>query len=155
MNKLNIIVSAFLCIFMGLGCPVSNEEYGASEFLKEARTYYKINNYEAARLKIDSIRICYPGAYDQIKSGIILTDSIKRDQSQASVDSLNLQINVFKRDMYLSEQTDSKELLHKIDSIQTLKMPFIAKINEITEKELMRAARCQCQTALKQRYLYD
>ncbi len=58
---------------------------GAKEYLSEARTEFENRNYAAAKLKIDSIRILFPSAFDEIDKGFELMQQVRIEENKRNV----------------------------------------------------------------------
>lgn len=78
----------FLIIFL-FACGTNDD--GAKLRLDAARKHYADKNYQLAKQELDSLKILYPKAFDQIRSGLAFLDTIRRAENQqiiAECDSL-------------------------------------------------------------------
>ncbi len=101
--KIKYILFLSLFILGGYSCQDEIAE-SAQEYLARARVYYKNAQYELALQSIDSIRFVTPKAYNQIRWGELLSDSIVRKINEVKVDSLESTINCYKRQIYLQKE---------------------------------------------------
>ena len=72
-----------LLSIMLLSC--SGRERGAADYLIEAETAYKQGNYSLAKLKIDSIKVLFPKAYDEINTGFALMQDIRMAENRRNI----------------------------------------------------------------------
>lgn len=75
----------WLIAFLLLSVSCSDKTEGAKKQLEFARQLYAEGYYDSAKHQIDSIKILYPKAYDQIKSGLALLDSVRRGQNATNI----------------------------------------------------------------------
>lgn len=78
----------FLFVFL-FACGTKDD--GAKLRLDAARHFYANKEYSLAKQEIDSIKILYPKAFDQIRSGLAFLDTIRRAENEqviAGCDSL-------------------------------------------------------------------
>lgn len=69
----------------------SPDKKAAQEMLTQARELYKNGEYTKSKQTIDSMKMLYPKAFDQINAGFALTDSIRKGENTliiAQCDSL-------------------------------------------------------------------
>lgn len=69
----------------------SPDKKAAQEMLMQARELYKNGEYTKSKQTIDSMKVLYPKAFDQINAGFALTDSIRKGENTliiAQCDSL-------------------------------------------------------------------
>lgn len=69
----------------------SPDKKAAQEMLTQARELYKNGEYTKSKQTIDSMKVLYPKAFDQINAGFALTDSIRKGENTliiAQCDSL-------------------------------------------------------------------
>lgn len=69
----------------------SPDKKAAQEMLMQARELYKNREYTKSKQTIDSMKVLYPKAFDQINAGFALTDSIRKGENTliiAQCDSL-------------------------------------------------------------------
>jgi len=75
-----IIVLTFLT---SISC--SGKSRGAKEFFSEAETAYRGGNYSLAKLKIDSIKILFPKAFDEINAGFALMQHVRMAENKRNI----------------------------------------------------------------------
>lgn len=63
----------------------SGKNRGAKEYLSEARNAYSEGNYALAKLKIDSIRVAYPKAFDEINAGFSLLQEVRLAENRRNI----------------------------------------------------------------------
>ena len=66
------VQTTILFVFALLFLSCSGKNRGAKEYLSEARIAYEEGNYALAKLKIDSIKLVFPKAFDEINAGFSL-----------------------------------------------------------------------------------
>ncbi len=75
--------SLILLSFLLLSC--SGNRRKAEHLLSEAQTLYTEGDYFLAKLKLDSIKILFPKAYDEIKSGMKLMHGIRMAENVRNI----------------------------------------------------------------------
>jgi hypothetical protein len=63
----------------------SSKQKDAKSYLSAAREFYQSGNYESAKLQIDSIKIKFPKAFDEIKEGHKLMQQIRTSENQRNI----------------------------------------------------------------------
>ncbi len=81
-NSLQLLSVWLLLLFL-LSC--GNRGSGARAYLEEAGRAYESGNYELAKLKIDSIKILFPEAFDEISAGFDLMQEIRMAENQRNI----------------------------------------------------------------------
>ena len=81
MKKL-IVLACTLSLLTACG---DNIEKKAGEKLAAARAAFERNDYNEAKLQIDSIKILYPKAFDTRKEGIKLMQQVELKEQQESL----------------------------------------------------------------------
>ncbi len=81
-NSLQLLSVWLLLLFL-LSC--GNRGSGARAYLEEAGRAYESGNYELAKLKIDSIKILFPEAFDEINAGFDLMQEIRMAENQRNI----------------------------------------------------------------------
>lgn len=71
------VQTTFLMLISTLLVACSGRGRGASEYLNEAQSAYENGNYSLAKLKIDSIQLLFPKAFDEINSGFSLMQEVR------------------------------------------------------------------------------
>lgn len=77
------LISPWLILLFILSCGGSDS--GARENLREARNAFEKGNYNLAKLKIDSIKILYPKAFDEIDAGFKLMQEIRMTENRRNI----------------------------------------------------------------------
>lgn len=73
----------FFSALLILSC--SGKSRGAKEYLSEARTAYEEGNYSLAKLKIDSIKIVFPKAFNEINDGFSLMQEVRLAENHRNI----------------------------------------------------------------------
>jgi hypothetical protein len=81
-NSLQLLSVWLLLLFL-LSC--GNRGSGARAYLEEAGRAYESGNYELAKLKIDSIKILFPEAFDEISAGFDLMQEIRMAENLRNI----------------------------------------------------------------------
>ncbi len=81
-NSLQLLSVWLLLLFL-LSC--GNRGSGARAYLEEAGRAYESGNYELAKLKIDSIKILFPEAFDEINAGFDLMQEIRMAENLRNI----------------------------------------------------------------------
>jgi len=82
--KIAVKIVFFLVVFSVISaCSKRNKE--AELYVKGIEELYNSGGYEEAKLKIDSIQILYPKAFDQIKEGMSLLQQVRRAQDMEQI----------------------------------------------------------------------
>lgn len=84
MRIFNKLLVGIICLTALLSCGEKNRE--AKLYLEDIRSIYHNGDYETAKLKIDSIQILYPKAFDQIKEGLALLQEVRRSQDMKQIE---------------------------------------------------------------------
>lgn len=72
----------------------SERSRGAKDFLTEAENAYKEGNYTLAKLKIDSIKINFPKAFDEINVGFALMQEVRQAENIRNISYCDSMLNV-------------------------------------------------------------
>ncbi len=72
----------FLFVFL-LACGPKDD--GAKLRLDSARAFYANKEYQLAKQEIDSLKILYPKAFDQIRAGLAFLDTIRRGENMQTI----------------------------------------------------------------------
>jgi len=81
-NSLQLLSVWLLLLFL-FSC--GNRGSGARAYLEEAGRAYESGNYELAKLKIDSIKILFPEAFDEINAGFDLMQEIRMAENLRNI----------------------------------------------------------------------
>ena len=76
---------AFVFSLIGILYSCSDKNKNADTYLAEAQTALQQGNYALAKLKIDSIQLLFPKAYDQRKSGIALMREVRMAENKRNI----------------------------------------------------------------------
>lgn len=107
---------ALICLCSLLaGC--ENVEKKAVLKLKEARSAYEADNYNEAKIQIDSIAILYPKAYDTRRQGIYLMQEVELKEQQRTITYLD---SLLQKKQQEFEAVKSKYVLEKDTAYQTI-----------------------------------
>jgi len=96
-----------ICAIFIIACSEKNEE--AKMYLQNIQSLYEKGDYETATLKIDSIQILFPKAFDEIKGGIALLQDVRKAQNIKMIADCDSAIN------FLQPKVDSIKNLFKYD----------------------------------------
>ena len=77
------MLSLWLMLLFILSC--GGRGSGARAYITEARTAYEKGNYSLAKLKIDSIKILFPEAFDEIDAGFKLMQEIRMAENRRNI----------------------------------------------------------------------
>jgi hypothetical protein len=83
MNKTIYIFYPIIALLFCSSC--SSKQKDAKSYLSAAREFYQLGNYESAKLQIDSIKIKFPKAFDEIKEGHMLMQQIRTSENQRNI----------------------------------------------------------------------
>jgi len=81
-NSLQLLSVWLLLLFL-LSC--GDREAGARAYLEEAGRAYESGNYALAKLKIDSIKILFPEAFDEISAGFDMMREIRMAENRRNI----------------------------------------------------------------------
>lgn len=81
-NSLRLISLWMILLFM-LSCGGSDS--GARDYLKEAGKAFENGNYALAKMKIDSIKVLFPEAFDEIDAGFKLMQEIRMAENRRNI----------------------------------------------------------------------
>lgn len=76
-----VLISA--CAFFFASC--SGDEKGAKRYLSQAEESYRKGNYDLAKLKIDSIKMLFPKAFNEIRSGMALMQDVRMAENKRNI----------------------------------------------------------------------
>jgi hypothetical protein len=97
------VYKVILCfVFLTVIAACSNQNRGARGYLAEAETAYQIGNFELAKLKIDSIRMLFPRAFDEINAGFALMQRVRMAENRRNIafaDSMLYEKNIVLAEM--------------------------------------------------------
>jgi hypothetical protein len=79
------VQTTILFIFALLFFSCSGKSRGAKEYLSEARSAYTEGNYALAKLKIDSIKLVFPKAFDEINAGFSLMQEVRLAENRRNI----------------------------------------------------------------------
>ena len=83
MSKTIYIFYPIIALFFLGSC--SSKQKDAKSYLSAAREFYQSGNYESAKLQIDSIKIKFPKAFNEIKEGHKLMQQIRTSENQRNI----------------------------------------------------------------------
>lgn len=101
-NSIHLILLWLIMSFF-LSCEGSGS--GAGDYLREAENAFKKGNYSLAKMKIDSIKILFPEAFDKIGAGFKLMQEIRMAENLRNIsycDSM-LRVNYSTLDQLLND----------------------------------------------------
>ena len=98
----------FLSMFILTSC--GNETKGAKDYLSVANNEYLAGNYESAKSNIDSIKLLYPKAFNEIRDGFDLMQDIRKAENKRNI--------VFLDSMIEANFTKLKELKKNFDFVR-------------------------------------
>lgn len=76
----------FISLFFLLNSSCSGKNRRANNYLSEAEELYQSGNYPLAKLKIDSIKLLFPKAFDEINKGFTLMQKIRMAENKRNID---------------------------------------------------------------------
>src|SRR5690554_1611662 len=79
------VQTIILMLLSLLSISCSGRGKGASTYLNEAKNAYSDGNYSLAKLKIDSIKILFPKAFDEINSGFQLMQKVRLAENKRNI----------------------------------------------------------------------
>ena len=75
-------VTVFVLSFLIVSCSKNRD---AKAYLSQAEANFRSGNYAAAKLKIDSIKILFPKAYDEISQGFELMQKVRFEENKRNI----------------------------------------------------------------------
>lgn len=98
-----------ISLFFSSSCTQNRRD--AKQYLMEAQNLYESGNFSLAKLKLDSIKILFPKAYDEIKSGMQLMQQVRMAENRRNIDFCDsmLVVNKEKIDRMLQQFSFSKD----------------------------------------------
>ncbi len=88
------LITAFLSVIFILSASCSGKDKSAKSYLSEAEQSYQSGNYSLAKLKIDSIQILFPKAFDEINKGFALMQDVRMGENKRNVAFCDSMLNV-------------------------------------------------------------
>lgn len=79
-------------IIVTISC--NNDKKRARQFLNTAKIAYQEGNYERAKSHIDSIKLIYPKAFDEINEGFSLLQDIRRSENERNIAFIDSMLEV-------------------------------------------------------------
>ncbi len=79
------VQATILCLFALLVFSCSGKSKGPKGYLTEAGEAYKKGNYALAKLKIDSIKLVFPKAFDEINAGFALMQEVRLAENRRNI----------------------------------------------------------------------
>lgn len=129
LSQLVVLITA--CTFVFASC--SGDEKGAKKYLSQAEESLRNGNYDLAKLKIDSIRILFPKAYNEIKSGMALMQDVRMAENKRNIafcDSM-LRVNyALLNEMLENFNYVRDERYQEFGEYQPKSYPFSASLNQ-------------------------
>ncbi|HHU27054.1 MAG TPA: hypothetical protein GXZ56_10625 [Bacteroidales bacterium] len=104
------VQTTILFVFALLFLSCSGKNRGAKEYLSEARIAYEEGNYALAKLKIDSIKLVFPKAFDEINAGFSLMQEVRLAENRRNI--------LFCDSMLRVQYDELKAMLTKFDYIR-------------------------------------
>lgn len=77
--------TVFLSIIFLLNVSCSGKGKNAKNYLAEAEQAYQTGNYSLSKLKIDSIQILFPKAFDEINKGFALMQNVRMAENERNI----------------------------------------------------------------------
>lgn len=115
MKQKYVWLSIIASTFIAFSCGDSNK--GAKDYLLNIRNLYKAGEYDAAKVKIDSIQVLFPKAFAEIKEGMVLLQDVRKAQDKKQVaycdslvDILAFKIDSMKQNFTLDKNKDYEEM---------------------------------------------
>ncbi len=102
--------STFLMLFVLLFFSCNGRGRGAANYLTEAEYAYNSGNYQLAKLKIDSIKLIFPKAFDEINSGFQLMQQVRMAENKRNI--------AFCDSMLREDYNKLNEMLTKFDYVR-------------------------------------
>ena len=96
------------CTFFFASC--SGDEKSAKRYLSQAEESYRNGNFDLAKLKIDSIRILFPKAFDEINKGFALMQNVRMAENKRNI--------VFCDSMLTVNYAKLKEMLNQFSYVR-------------------------------------
>lgn len=104
------LFTVFFSIITLLSVSCSGGQKGAKRYLSEAEQAYQLGNYSVAKLKIDSIQILFPKAFDEINKGFALMQDVRMAENKRNI--------LFCDSMLTVNYALLKEMLTKFDYVR-------------------------------------
>lgn len=104
MKKSLFSITIFLASLLFTSCTDSNSEQ-ANKYLSHIQDLSNNGNFEEALLKIDSIQVLYPKAFDEIKKGLAYKQEVRRAMNEKQIANCDSLIAIY------SPQIDSVKKL--------------------------------------------
>ena len=89
-------IGIFSFLFL-LSC--TSKDNGAQAYLDNARKYYNEQQYDLAKLELDSLRANYPTALPQLKQRLLLIDSIRRGENERTITLCDSLISIYQPEL--------------------------------------------------------
>jgi len=86
------LISLWLMLLLIPSC--GGRESGAGDYLKEAGNAFEKGNYALAKMKIDSIKVLYPEAFDEIDAGFKLMQEIRMAENRRNINYCDSMLRV-------------------------------------------------------------
>lgn len=77
--------SIYIILFILLFSVSCSNNKKAKQYISDAEIASKSGNYQLAKLKIDSVKLLFPKAYDEIKSGFALMQEIRLTENRRNI----------------------------------------------------------------------
>lgn len=95
-----LLVSVSIIVFLFTSC--NSKHKGANSYLNDAQAAYNQGNYSLAKLKIDSIKILYPGSFNEITKGFDLMQDIRLAENLRNIAYCDSMLEVNYRELKAS-----------------------------------------------------
>lgn len=111
----------------------SGDGKSAKRYLSQAEESYRNGNFDLAKLKIDSIKILFPKAFDEIKSGMTLMQDVRMAENKRNIafcDSM-LRVNYALLNEMLKDFNYVRDVRYQeFGEYQPKSYPFNASLNQ-------------------------
>lgn len=106
----NYLLTTFLSVVFVLSISCSGKNKSAKDYLSEAQQSYQSGNYSLAKLKIDSIQLLFPKAFDEINKGFALMQDVRMAENKRNIAFCDSMLTVSYRNL--------KEMLTKFTYVR-------------------------------------
>lgn len=93
-NKYKCFSKLFVIVILLVATSCNSNKKKAKDYLNIAEEALQQDNYEVAKLHIDSIKILFPKAFDEIRAGFDLMQKVRKAENKRNINFIDSMIDV-------------------------------------------------------------